>query len=758
MKISRLLALCVATSLPYCLHAQKPIHLLTDLIEHTDRVFIGGRPSTMTLNELSSAIESYQVAEIRTERPRLAWAYSSPEPSAFIEAYEVCVSTKPELCTTTAADVWKSGRRTEHGAASITYGGPGLKPAENYYWRLYTIDSNGRKAMSDIKAFRTADKLDGTPSRYPITLTDELPATLSNIESGAMLADFTTDAFGQLSLTVSTPTEGDTLTIHLGEQLSSGHVNRKPEGSQRYAAYQLPLMRGTHTYRIKLRKDSRNTTPRRNASGVAPIFMPNYIGEVYPFRYCEIEGLTRGMTLRGLVRHVAAHPFDDRAALFNSSDSVLNKVWQLCKHTIRATSFCGTYVDGDRERIPYEADAIINQLSHYATDREYSMARHSVRHLIYNPTWPTEWILQSVIMAWNDYLYTGDTLLLASVYDDLKAKTLLALREDNGLISTRTGKATKEVYVSIHFKGKKIRDIVDWPQNGAAGVEKENGGEADGFTFTDYNAVVNAYHYEALKLTASAAAVLGKEDERKYYEKEAQRVAKTFNKLLRDPQSGIYKDGVDTEHRSLHSNMFALNFGLADNSNRQAVIKFIKSRRMGCSVYGAQFLLDALYDVGEADYALSLLTSTARRSWYNMLRIGSTITTEAWDNVYKSNQDWNHPWGAAPANIIVRKLMGVEPLEPGFARFRIKPQPATLDSASLTVPTIRGDVAMTYHNIPGSSFRLKVDIPANTEAEVWMPKIGKLCFVDGKAVRARRSGHSFIVTLMPGSHELRVSN
>ena len=37
-----------------------------------------------------------------------------------------------------------------------------------------------------------------------------------------------------------------------------------------------------------------------------------------------------------------------------------------------------------------------------------------------------------------------------------------------------------------------------------------------------------------------------------------------------------------------------------------------------------------------------------------MLRIGSTITTEAWANIYKPNHDWNHAWGAAAANIIVR--------------------------------------------------------------------------------------------------------
>lgn len=743
--------------LPAAASAQQPVHLMTDLIEHTDRVWLSGRPSTLSPGELQGAIEPWQMAEIRTERPRFSWAYSSPEPDVHITAYEISVGTKPGVATPGGADVWTSGRITATGAAAADYGGGPLRPSTTYYWCVRVWDSNGRESVSAAKAFRTAARLDGGIARYPLEKTDERAISMASPEPGVMLADFGTDTFGQLSLTVSTERTTDTLTIHLGEQNLGGRVNRHPEGSQRYAAYRLPLLRGTHTYTVKIRKDLRNTTPRRNESGVDPILMPQYIGEVYPFRYCEIEGLTDGVSTGDIVRHTVSHPFDDGAARFESSDTVLNAVWALCKHTVKATSFCGTYVDGDRERIPYEADAIINQLSHYAVDRDFSMARHSVRHLIYNPTWPTEWILQSVIMAWNDYMYTGDSRLLASVYDDLKAKTLLSLRDENGLISTHTGKATREMLESIHFKGKRIRDIVDWPQNGAAGVEKETEGETDGFVFTDYNTVVNAYHYEALRLMALAASVLGKTDDAGFYTREAGRVRNTVNALLSDPATGLYRDGTDTEHCSLHSNMFALDFGITTERNRPAVTEFVKSRKMGCSVYGAQFLLDALYDTGEADYALSLLTSTALRSWYNMIRIGSTITTEAWDNVFKANQDWNHPWGAAPANIIVRRLMGIEPLKPGFAEIRIKPQPGTLSTARLTVPTIRGDVSAAFDNSPGERFTLDVDIPANTRAEVWMPRLGRRITVDGTARKADTDGQFMKTVVGPGKHRLTVT-
>jgi hypothetical protein len=32
-------------------------------------------------------------------------------------------------------------------------------------------------------------------------------------------------------------------------------------------------------------------------------------------------------------------------------------VWELCRYTLKATPFLALYADGNRERMPYEADA-----------------------------------------------------------------------------------------------------------------------------------------------------------------------------------------------------------------------------------------------------------------------------------------------------------------------------------------------------------------------------------------------------------------
>ncbi|MEM7031801.1 MAG: hypothetical protein AAF629_19760 [Chloroflexota bacterium] len=92
--------------------------------------------------------------------------------------------------------------------------------------------------------------------------------------------------------------------------------------------------------------------------------------------------------------------------------------------------------------------------------------------------------------------------------------------------------------------------------------------------------------------------------------------------------------------------MMALAFGLVPLANRTAVVNHSKAKGMACSVYGSQLLMESLYIAREADFALSLLTSTSERSSAHMVYdVGKTTALDAWDDRFKPNQDWNHAWG-----------------------------------------------------------------------------------------------------------------
>lgn len=744
----------VALGMVFFLEAksQQPIRLRCDLLLHTDRVYQSG---VETNNSLAAAIgqkQPFQVAYVSNTKPHFNW---ETDPSTGkVVAYRILVATDAQMLQVNKADYWDS-QHVKSSKNSAVYKGKALQTGKIYYWKVQVWNAQGKASgFSAPSAFLLDTPNPAEPfAHQPLTAETQQATQITKTGSASYFLDFGKAALGQLTFQLTSPVS-DSITIEVGEALERPNVIHKNPGRNiRYQKMPLFVKAGTHAYTLVWA-----TNEKRNSRN--PVLMPDYIGEVYPFRYVSIANFKGNITGESVKRKMVFYPFDETAAHFISSDTVLNQIWNLCKYSMKATSFSGYYVDGDRERIPYEADALINQLSHYAVDAEYSIGRRSLNYLIYHPTWPTEWSLQNVLIAWIDYEYTGNDGLLKKYYPELQHKMLMPLAGPNGLISTRTNKQSdaflKTIHITKTFDNRRgLHDNVDWPQTGDyIGPEKEYKGETDGFIYNTYNSVINAYYYRNLVLMQKIALVLGKKEDAQLYSAKAKTVYASFLQTFQDADTGLIKDGDSTSHTSLHANMFALAFGLVPQKDISRVVKFIKSRKMACSVYGAQFLMDALYKAGEADYALALLSSTSQRSWYNMIRVGSTITLEAWDKVYKPNLDWNHAWGAVPANIIVRKLMGVEPTSPGFETFQIKPQLGSLTSASLKTPTIKGSVSVTFDKTDTTT-TLKVSVPGGTTANIYVPadpKRTNLAINGQRSNRKPQNGYYELPDTQPGNY------
>jgi len=656
---------------------------------------------------------------IADPRPEFGWVVNDPRRGARQSAYQLVVATSRAAAEHAQGEVWDSGKVRSDRSVNVEYAGKPLQPHRSYFWRVRTWDVDGvASPWSEVQEFRTGDftgKPDPWANRYPLVKTAVAPIRIVRKGKGHWFIDFGRAAFGTIWISADCPDTGRKVEVHLGEVPVAGkdEINRNPGGSRRYRRMVVSLRKGSGEYTVAITPDHRNTHG-------AAVLMPKEVGEVMPFRYCELVGYPGELTPAKIHQIAVHYRFGDNAADFTSSSRVLNDVWELCKYSVKATSFLGIYVDGDRERIPYEGDAYINQLCHYCVDREYTLARHTLEYLLTHPTWPMEWHLHLPLIAWADYLYTGNDEFLRAHYDELAAKTLVGLAREDGLIEEDKAMMTPAFRKSIHFAGE-LRSLVDWPP---ASFSNGRYGERDGYDMRPVNTVVNAFHYRALVLMAKIAEAIGKPGDAGQWADRAAKVKQVFNETFFDRTTGHYRDGEGSTHSALHANMFPLAFGLVPAAHVASVVEFIKSRGMACSVYGAQHLVDGLYAAGEADYALSLLTSTSERSWAHMIYdVGSTITLEAWDNKFKPNQDWNHAWGAAPANLIVRGLMGIRPLQPGFARVQIRPQPGPLTHARVKTPTIRGTIEVEVRQ-QKRRVTTEVLIPANVVAEVWLPTTG----------------------------------
>lgn len=569
-----------------------------------------------------------------------------------------------------------------------------------------------------------------TVTAAPTHLVDEKPMRISRVSPEVFLVDFGRAAFGNVRLTPAAEASGE-VEIHFGEKMDQGRIDRKPPGTVRYNHIRVTLSGGKPVVGAPP-ADVRNTwdptkvnyeewSKTRGTPRTPPppaILTPPEWGVVLPFRWVEIEGWKGELKPEQIVRQTAyASTWDDHAASFESSDEMLNRIWELCRYSIKATTFAGIYVDGDRERIPYEADAYLNQLSHYYTDHDKVMARDTIDHLLRegNGTWPSEWAPHMVFMVYADWLHTGETNWLAGRYPALKSKLLLHRKGDDGLIFSEE-------------QGLKKTDIVDWPHK-----------ERDGYVFTPRNTVVNAFHLRAMTFMGVLARALGLAEEARQYDAKVAASYGAFQKTFFDPEKGLYRDGINTDHMSSHANLFPLAFDLVPEAHRKPLADWLVSRGMRCSVYAAQYLLEGLFENGADVQALALMTAKNDRSWRHMVESGTTITWEAWDMKYKPNQDWNHAWGAAPANLLPRFVLGAEPFAPGWKVARISPRPGGLKFAGGKVPTPHGPITIRWTN--DAAFKLSLDLPAGMAAQVDVPATEgtSRVFLNGKAVAATRT-------------------
>ena len=449
----------------------------------------------------------------------------------------------------------------------------------------------------------------GGPNDYKKTVQRRVaPATVETRIPGRTLVDFGKMAFGFLEF-VPPPGARGPYEVRLGELLKpDGSVNMKPGATIR-AAHVTGVIEADGVVRVPLVADRRNTNG--GCEGAA-IRTPPEHGVIMPSRYAEVFQAPFTVT-PDTVRMVAVnYPIDLSESSFSCSDERLNRIYDLCKHTILVSSFAGLYVDGDRERIPYEADAYINQLSDYAVHSDYSLARASHAYLMKHPTWPTEWKQHSIFMAWADWMWSGDAGALAEFYEPLCKEKLLEKyrRASDGLLATG-GERPRGKLVNANGAA----DIVAWPPC-----------ERDGFVFTEVNAVVNAFYYRNLLQVAEFALALHKPDDAGVYGHRARDVRKAYNDAFFDAKRGVYRDGIGTDHASLHANAAALAFGLVHKKDAKRVAQHCISKGMACSVYFAQYLLEGLFHAGEADAALALITAPGDRGWLGMMEQGATTT------------------------------------------------------------------------------------------------------------------------------------
>ena len=500
---------------------------------------------------------------------------------------------------------------------------------------------------------------------------------------GGFFADFGKAAFGRLEVVVKT-SQAATAEICIGEVLDAdGRIERTPGGNRCFKSMSKELRAGENRFFMEIKK---HRSPYSNGFQRSKALTPeNAGGEIAPYRYAEVTG--ENIESVDFIRHAVFGEFDDKAAHFESSDSNLNKVWDFCKYSVKATSCFGIYVDGERERQVFEGDTYVGALGAYCCGGGYEIAQRTLGFSIkYYPQPVLEYRLMGPRLVRDYMLYSGDEVSLQVWKKYLPELLCARYLNSDGLLENPQfigddpeHYSRKMPYEFLPLFQDDMQFLVDWPA-----VERDN------YDYGAVNFISNAFYCDALRNLELLMPGNG-------YGKTALDVQEKIHKYFRR-SNGMFVDNTASEHTALHTAVFALALDIAEKQDVGVLSDFMVKKGMACSVYVAQFLLDACFKNNKAQYAIDLMRSESERSWLNMISQGSTITMEAWSNACKPNQDWNHVWGAAPANVIPRRLVGIRPVRVGFKEFTVDPQPGDIKEFIMRHPSPQGEIKAEYSN------------------------------------------------------------
>ena len=293
-------------------------------------------------------------------------------------------------------------------------------------------------------------------------------------------------------------------------------------------------------------------------------------------------------------------------------------------------------------------------------------------HATYSMIW--------VMMLWDVYCFTGDKSLLEKCEDalELLLNTFHGYLDENGIVDDPP---------SYMF--------VDWVQ--VDGISLHHPPKALGQTF------LNLFYYGGLIHGVKVYETLGDAKKAALYRTRATALKDAINAHLYDPQRGLYFEGLNTPTREerlwwflpqnvekryfrRHSNVLAALFGVHDNP-ADLLDRTLEDDSLGYfQPYFAHFVLEAVRVCGLCDkWTLRLI-----EDWKEPIRSCPKGLPEGF---YKQSDypfDHSHGWGGTPRYALPMALSGLEILEPGYHRIRLRPTLLGLAHANVEIPTPHG--------------------------------------------------------------------
>jgi len=255
---------------------------------------------------------------------------------------------------------------------------------------------------------------------------------------------------------------------------------------------------------------------------------------------------------------------------------------------------------------------------------------------------------------------------------------------------------------------------------------------------TDKDMLGTAYFFYSAKLLGQIAGVVGKQEDAAYYGELAEKIKNAFKQEFVTP-----KGRLSTNTQTAYS--VALSFDVLTEDVKRIVAGRLAENvnslnHIATGIMGTREIFLALTDYGYIGEAYKLLFRKEFPSWIYMVSMGGTTIWERWDGLRPDStfqkpqmNSFNHPAFGSVGDWLYRKVAGIEsgPEAPGFKSIAIKPFPGgEMKEVKASYESLYGTIRSEW-KIEEGKFKLKVEIPVNTKAKVYVPSADQELTMNG---------------------------
>jgi alpha-L-rhamnosidase len=269
---------------------------------------------------------------------------------------------------------------------------------------------------------------------------------------------------------------------------------------------------------------------------------------------------------------------------------------------------------------------------------------------------------------------------------------------------------------------------------------------------TPKDVLATAYFARSADLVSRAAQALGKDEDARKYAQLFQDIRAAFNRAYVSPDGRI-KGDTQTVY------VLALHFGLLPDALREGAARRLvadiaaKKGHLSTGFVGVGYLCPTLTETGHTDVAYRLLQNDTFPSWGYSIRQGATTIWERWDGWTEERgfQDpgmnsFNHYSLGSVGEWLFASVAGIDtaPDQPAFKHIVIRPHVTQngLTHAKAEYDSIHGTIATDWRRENGA-FTLRVRVPANTTATVYVPARDANAVREGRTAAGQAEGVTY---------------